>query len=180
MTEIERFCPICNGPMGARETICADCRAELERATMAVRAEDYPPPSLADRPNPAPSRPALPSAGDILDTRVDTSLDDAPDMLDLVPIDEPVRPTAPRIPSLQHSTPYAGAARTRLAPERTPVEVEKPSSALHPEGHWKAAIVAIAIILLAGLLAAAIWSYVVPSFSASSPPDSSSVGPPAP
>ena len=118
---------------------------------MAVRAADFPPPSVAAPGAAAPER--VPAAS-LMDMRLETATDEAPDLLELAPLDQFVR-----------SSP--AAARPRLAP--VPVEVDKPSSALHPEGRWKVAILAIALTMLAGLLGAAIWSFVIPDVASPEP-----------
>lgn len=147
-------CPACAGGMEEWDTICANCRSDLQAAVFAVRADDYPAPARA-----APTRTdrtpqhVEPDA-EAVDTNSEAmvaAVDDA-DLVPLAPIDDDRRPSPP-----PPSTPLV------VRPPATIPVIHDSTSALQPRNRWKHIILAVVALLLTAVLAALLWSYVVPA-----------------
>ncbi len=168
-SELTRQCPVCEGDMAATDTICGECRRELERQVMLVRAEDYPLPTrVVQNGVDAPEAPATGSVP--LEEQLDSAVnaDDEIDLLPLAPVEEFVRPSTVAVAPAPATTATATRATTVAAPARPPVaapaQVSAPSS-LQPHSRWKLAVIVLAITAVTAILAAIVWSLVVPSHS---------------
>lgn len=153
-------CPACAGAMEEWDTICSQCRANLEAAVLEVRAEDYPVPARAATPKSerAPQH-VEPDAEAVPVTREEPTVAEMEDMdlVPLAPLEDEKRPAPVRTAPPPPSTPVVVRP-----PAATPVIMDS-VSALQPRNRWKHIIIAVVALIIAAAAAAWIWSYVVPA-----------------
>ena len=135
-------CPVCNREMQPLQTICTQCRQQLEAEVMGT--------PVAVAPQPAPAKP---SASPAKSQAGKPPVDDL--SLPLAPINEPTRPARPASP---------------VVPQNSPANANKAvGPGLAPSNRWHAILVAIGCLVVASVLATIIWSMVTPESNEPNP-----------
>jgi hypothetical protein len=162
------LCPVCYGTLEPMQTLCARCRAEIEAEALSAKAEDFP---LLAQNQAQPEQPAheamVPDQKDSatnLEDAPQLAMGDDPDLLPLAPVDEPRRPARPATAAPSVTVRPAGA------PPAPPISNR---AKLAPKSKWKYIVIAICAIILTAVLAALLWSSIMPpadATDAGSPP----------
>lgn len=160
-------CPACGDDMGQWDTICAKCRSDLEAAVFAVRATDYPAPARANVKKDKSPEHLEPDAESINAAHEKAMLavigDTDADLVPLVPLEEEAKRSAVNPPAASSAIDTSSPAE--VTGPHPPVDlslVHDSDSALEPHHRWKHLVLAVVALVLAGLIAAILWSYVVP------------------
>lgn len=161
-------CPACGGEMPAMETICTDCRARLVAHVMGVTAADYPVPARALRKSEIVHEPeGIPSPSP-LDIPVSNNSDD--DEYDLAPVE-----ALERLGSSGATKCFDESRAPQPTVAAPAPEIETRAKALRATHTLRNIFIVLGALLLAGLLAAGVWSYVIPSSAVSGSQSSRSV-----
>ncbi len=155
--------------MGEMDTLCGECRAQLETHVMAVSAADYPEPE-AKTSEPTDDL-GVPIAA-AMDPQLAAAVAQDPELLPLAPLDEArvgalaagtasslPSPSAPKLSNPPQRPSHPVAPVSRPTP---PVPVVERPVVLNPTSRWKPIILAIICIGVCAVLAGVIWSFIVP------------------
>lgn len=145
--------------MQATETICANCRAQLEAQVFAVRAEDYPVPARPVRKSERILEHEMVPMASTVEAQLASAVDAAADLVPPTPAEEPQGRMAVGAAA-------AVALVDRPAPPPTPVEMQTPVEAMRSAHTSRNVMIVLIAVVVTAILAAGVWSFVVPPRSA--------------